>query len=44
MFFTPYKAENPLQGMDLLEKEKAKEEKHIKKPIEKSPKIKSAYA
>ena len=42
MGFNPWKAEQPLQGMELKEKEE-KDEKHIGKLFRKNPKKKSVY-
>ena len=40
--FTPYKAEQQYQGIELQEKEKDKDEKHIGMLFTKNPKIKRA--
>ena len=41
--FTPCKAEQPLQGMELKEKEKEKDENHIGELFIKNPKINCVY-
>ena len=39
----PFKAEQLLQGMELLDKKGEKDEKHIGKLFRKNPKIKGVY-
>lgn len=43
MGLTPHKAEKPLQGVGLVEKEEEKDEKQKEKPIRKNLMIKRAY-
>lgn len=43
MAFTPCKAEQPLQGMILQEKEEEIDEKHLGKVLSKNPRIKGVY-
>ena len=41
--FTPCKAEQPLQDIELQQKEKVKDQKHAAKLIRKNPKTRGAY-
>ena len=43
VFLTPCKVEEPLQGMELQEKEGGKDEMPTEKQFRKNPKIKGAY-